>query len=119
MESIYHPSSPSFEDRIFALRSVLKARSDLHSSKAYAKDPKWADALGSSAEIEQAEQTIEQSLSIAATDFQKSELKQALDDGLITDGELRDVMAASHRNEIGDRRSDSSADQNNQSDKMS
>ena len=119
MESIYHPENITFEARIFALRGVLKARSEVYESTIYADDSAWSETLGSRAEIEDAKQVIDGSLAIAATDFQKDEFQRALDEGLITDGELRDVLDAAHRHEMAKSRSDDHTDQSNQSDKQS
>lgn len=119
MESIYHPQNITFEARIFALRSVLTARSEVYESMIYADDSAWAQTLGSRAEIEDAKQVVDDSLAIAATDFQKDEFKRALDEGLITDGELRDVLDAAHRHKMATSRSDDHTDQSSQSDKQS
>ena len=117
--NIYNPGSSSYTERIIALQGVLKARQEVQNSKAYAHNPMWSNVLGSPAEIEQAEQTIEESLAIAANDFHKNELKQAIDEGLLSDKDVRDVMTAIHRSEMSAKRSVNGSDEKKQSDKQS
>jgi hypothetical protein len=118
-ESIYNPEGSAYAEKIAALRNVLRARRDVQKSKEYADDPVWVDVLGSPAEIAHAEEIIENSLSVAARTFQKAELMQAMEDGMLSDGELREVAAAIRKQEMGARRSSNSEDENTHSKKQS
>jgi hypothetical protein len=117
--SIYNPGSSSYTKRIIALQGVLKARQEVQKSKAYSHNPMWSNALGSPAEIEQAEQTIEASLVTAGKDFHKNEIKQAVEKGLISEKDVRDIMDAIHRHDMSAQRSEMSSDKKKQSDQQS
>jgi hypothetical protein len=117
--NIYNPSNSSYTARIIALQGVLRARQEAQKSKAYAHNSMWSNVLGSPAEIEQAEQTIEASLVTAGKDFHKNEIKQAVEEGLISEKDVRDIMDAIHRHDMSAQRSEMSSDKKKQSDKQS
>ncbi len=117
--NIYNPGSTSYTKRIIALQGVLKARKEVQKSKADAHNSMWSDVLGSPAEIEQAEQPIDASLVSAGKDFHKNEIKQAVEEGLISEKDVRDIMDAIHRHDMSAQRSEMSSDKKKQSDQQS
>jgi len=117
--NIYNPGSNSYTERIVALQGTLKARYEVQKSKEYAHHSMWSDILGSPAEIEQAEQTIEVSLAKAAKDIHKSEIKQAVDEGLLSEQDVREIMTVLHRYEASAKRSEKTSHQTKQSNKQS
>lgn len=117
--NIYNPGSTSYIDRMCALQGTLKAKHEVQKSKEYAHHSMWSDILGSPAQIEQAEQTIDLSLAKAAKDIHKREIKQAVDEGLLSEQDVREIMTALHKYEASIKRSEMSSDESKQSDQQS
>lgn len=117
--SIYNPVSTSYKDRMCALQGTLKAKHEVQKSKEFAHHSMWSNVLGSPEEIEQAEQTIELSLGEAAKDIHNRELNQAVNEGLLTEQDVREIMTAIHRYETSKKRGEMSSDETKQSDQQS
>lgn len=75
--------------------------------------------LGGIDEIEIAEQMIESSFSMASSDFQQEELKQAQAGGDLTDKELGEIMTAIRQQQAQSRRRNDNSDESSSSHKQS
>ncbi|HIJ25787.1 MAG: hypothetical protein HOI61_08380 [Gammaproteobacteria bacterium] len=116
---IYTPQDQSYEARLEALKAVMAAREQAKSSREHANDPQWSSVLGGIDEIEVAEMMIESSFSMASSDFQQNELKQAQSDGALTEKELGEIMTAVQRQQAQSKRSNSNSDESSSSHKQS
>ncbi|MBT4081270.1 MAG: hypothetical protein HOL17_01895, partial [Gammaproteobacteria bacterium] len=116
---IYTPQDQSYEARLEALKAVMAAREQAKSSREHANDPQWSSVLGGIDEIEVAEMMIESSFSMASSDFQQKELKQAQSDGALTEKELGEIMTAVRQQQAQSKRSNSNSDESSSSHKQS
>ena len=112
---IYTPANDTYQARLSALQEVLRAREQVKHSRIFANNPQWSDALGSLEEIEQAEEVIDTSFSMAANDFSREELQQARSDKALTDNQLTEIINAVRTKEIDAKRNDNSSDEKSNS----
>ena len=112
--TIYNPTDNSLDAKLDSLREVFKAREQVKASK-QTNDQQWANVLGSMSEIEMAEQVIDQSFSLAVTDFNKDELREARSRGAVNEKELGEMMSEIHRQQTVSKRADSDSHSNKDS----
>ena len=112
---IYTPENDTYQARLSALQEVLRAREQVKRGRLHADSPEWSNALGSLEEIEQAEEVIDASFSMAAQDFNREELQQARSDKALTDNQLTEIINAVRTKDIDARRNDNSSDEKSNS----
>ena len=81
---IFTPADNSLEARIQSLKSALRAQRDVELSQKLVKQKQWADMLGSPEEVHQANEIISNGLKNASASLSPSDIKQAVNQGLLS-----------------------------------
>jgi hypothetical protein len=101
----FHPKTPSFDDRVSELRSVIQqlfqARQSVSSEH---------ERLGDEKEKREAVTILEGSLRQANKSFSKNELEQLKSDQLLSQIELTELVSAQRLSQMAAKRSQSSED---------
>lgn len=101
---IYSPASDSLEARIEALKGVLQAFRNIKLSKKISGDVDWVNRLGTSEELEHAEQITLGSLKIALDNLSFDDLKYAKQKKLISDTEFNEFKKLQAQSDLQSRR---------------
>ncbi len=97
---IFIPRNGSLEERIHSFRKVSQAFRNVESSLQHMGDKEWADRLGEKEEVQQAYDITKRSLGMATQSIKQSELKSAIDQGLLNDQEAKELIQIKRREEM-------------------
>ena len=90
---IFTPADNSLEARIQSLKSALRAQRDVELSKELAKQKQWAETLGSPEEVLQANEIISNGIRNASASLSASDIKQAVNQGLLSQEETKNSLS--------------------------
>ncbi len=91
-DHIFTPQDDSLAERIRAYRSVAEAYRNAEASLKHMNNDEWSDQLGEKQEIKQAHEICQRSFQIATQSISQDELQQAIEHGLLSDEEVRELI---------------------------
>ena len=97
---IFTPKDHSLKERVSAYRYVFKSYLNAEASLKFADDENWSDTLGEREEIEQAYKISADSLKMATEQISVDEMKQAKEQGFISNDELVEFVQNKRQQEI-------------------
>jgi len=105
-EHIFTPKDDSLFERVSAYLNVFKSYLNAEASIKFADDENWSDTLGEREEIEQAYKISIDSLKLATEQISVDEMKQAKEQGFISQDELLEFVQNKRQQEIRKTRKD-------------
>ena len=97
---IFTPKDNSLKERVSAYQYVFKSYLNAEASLKFADDEKWSDTLGEREEIEQAYKISTDSLKMATEQISVEEMKQAKEQGFISQDELLEFVQNKRQQEM-------------------
>ena len=97
---IFTPKNNSLKERVSAYQYVFKSYLNAEASIKFADDENWSDTLGEREEVEQAYKISIDSLKLATQQISIEEMKQAKEQGLISQDELFEFVQNKRQQEI-------------------
>ncbi len=109
--NIFIPENDSLEARVQAYKEVLSSYRNAKSSLEHKEDTVLLQTIGGLEEIEFAFNIASDSLDLAFSSFDDSEIEAIQNNGLLDKSELIEAMQLKRKNEINQSRQSSSSDQ--------
>jgi hypothetical protein len=97
---IFTPKDNSLKERVSAYQYVFKSYLNAEASLKFADDENWSDTLGEREEIEQAYKISAYSLKMATEKISSDEMKQAKEQGFISNDELVELVQNKRQQEM-------------------
>lgn len=89
---IYTPKDNSLRERVDVYQSIHQAFKNTQASLDQLENKLWLNRLGEKHEVVQAYEITERSLRMATKAIKKSELQLAQDQGIMSDGEVKEFL---------------------------